>query len=61
MFLFSLLCNKQQLNYTVPAVFIFFYLFHIFIQLLIHQIMAKIENKSHVSTIRATQLKAQKK
>ena len=58
MFLFSLLCNKQQLNCTVPAVFI---LFVSYIHSVINSSMAKIENKSHLSTIRPTQLKAKKK
>ena len=58
MFLFSLLCNKQQLNCTVPAVFI---LFVSYIHSVINLSMAKIENKSHLSTIRPTQLKAKKK
>ena len=58
MFLFSLLCNKQLLNYTVPAVFI---LFVSYIHSVINSSMAKIENKSHLSTIRPTQLKAKKK
>ena len=58
MFLFSLLCNKQQLNCTVPAVFI---LFVSYIHAVINSSMAKIENKSHLSTIRPTQLKAKKK
>ena len=58
MFLFSLLCNKQQLNCTVPAVFI---LFVSYIYSVINLSMAKIENKSHLSTIRPIQLKAKKK
>ena len=57
MFLFSLLCNKQQLNYTEPAVFILFYLFHIFIQLLIYQWQRT--KKVPLNTIQPTQLKAQ--
>ena len=58
MFLFSLLCNKQQLNCTVPAVFI---LFVSYIHSVINLSMAKMENKSHLSTIWPTQLKAKKK
>ena len=55
--MFSCLCNKQQLNYTVLAVFILFYLFHIFIQLLIHQWQRT--KKVPLSAIQPTQLKAQ--